>query len=317
MEHEVIVIGSGVIGLTTAVRLAESGRRVAVWTRDPAERTTSAVSGGLWWPYRIEPMAKVSDWALRSYDVYAELAAADPAATGVRMVSGVQAGVRRSELGAWADKFDGAELRVLAPDEVPAGYDAGLRMHVPVIDMPTHLRYLRGRLEAAGGRVEQREVHALAEVPAATVVHCSGLGARELAGDETMRPLQGQLVLVDAPEVTEWFVGADWSAADTMYALPQPYGLVLGGTARDGEWGLEPDPAVARAIVERCAERVPAVRDARVLDHRVGLRPWRPSVRLETEPLPGGRLCVHNYGHGGAGVTVAWGCAEEAAGLVP
>ncbi|NGN66026.1 FAD-binding oxidoreductase [Streptomyces sp. A7024] len=310
-----IVIGSGVIGLTTAVRLAETGRRVAVWTRDPAERSTSAVSGGLWWPYRIEPMAKVSDWALRSYDVYAELAA-DPAATGVRMVSGVQAGVRRSDLGSWADKFDESELRTLAPEELPKGYDAGLRTRVPLIDMPAYLRYLRGRLEAAGGRVEAHEVRSLADVPAATVVHCSGLGARELAGDEQMRPIQGQLVLVDVPGVTEWFVGSDWSAAETVYAFPQPYGLVLGGTARDGEWGLEPDPATARAIVDRAAEHIPAVRDARILGHRVGLRPWRPSVRLETERLDDGRLCVHNYGHGGAGVTVAWGCAEEAAGLV-
>ena len=61
-----IVVGGGVIGLTTAVVLAESGRRVRIWAREPAERTTSAVAGGLWWPYRIEPEELAGEWALAS-----------------------------------------------------------------------------------------------------------------------------------------------------------------------------------------------------------------------------------------------------------
>jgi D-amino-acid oxidase len=43
----------------------------------------------------------------------------------------------------------------------------------------------------------------------------------------------------------------------------------------------------------------------------VGLRPVRPSVRLEAEALGGGRRLLHNYGHGGAGVTLSWGCALD------
>jgi D-amino-acid oxidase len=53
-----------------------------------------------------------------------------------------------------------------------------------------------------------------------------------------------------------------------------------------------------------------------VLAHRVGLRPVRPQVRLETQAVPGGRHVVHNYGHGGAGVTLSWGCALAVAGAV-
>jgi D-amino-acid oxidase len=45
------------------------------------------------------------------------------------------------------------------------------------------------------------------------------------------------------------------------------------------------------------------------------LRPARPFVRLEAEP-DGARTVVHNYGHGGAGVTLSWGCAEDATDLV-
>lgn len=71
---DVILVGSGVIGLTTAVLLAKRGRRVRVWAREPAERTTSAVAGALWWPYRIEPAALVGGWSLQSLVTYEELA---------------------------------------------------------------------------------------------------------------------------------------------------------------------------------------------------------------------------------------------------
>lgn len=67
--------------------------------------------------------------------------------------------------------------------------------------------------------------------------------------------------------------------------------------------------------MRRCAALRPEIAGARVLAHRVGLRPARDAVRLERGTLPDGRRLVHNYGHGGAGVTVAWGCAQEAARL--
>jgi D-amino-acid oxidase len=81
------------------------------------------------------------------------------------------------------------------------------------------------------------------------------------------------------------------------------------------DWNTEPVPAVAARILRDCAAIEPRVNGARVLGHRVGLRPFRPQVRLEAEPPGRGPLVVHNYGHGGAGVTLSWGCAREAAGL--
>lgn len=315
MVGEVIVVGGGVIGLSTAVVLAEQGRRVRVWSRDPAADTTSAVAGGLWWPYRIQPEARVGDWSLRSLRAYAE-ESSRPDETGVRMADGVMAGTSLASLGAWASSVPG--IRAARRDELPGGRGAGIRARVPLVDMPVRLRHLRGRLEAAGGRVELRPVGALAEAAAECplVVNCTGLGARELVPDPDVTPVRGQLAVVENPGVEEWFVAADPETSETVYLLPQPYGLVLGGTAEEDCWEMAPDPAVAEAIVRRCARLRPELERARVLEHRVGLRPARSRVRLEAETLPGGGRCVHNYGHGGAGVTVAWGCAEEAAGLV-
>ncbi|MCX5562301.1 FAD-dependent oxidoreductase [Streptomyces sp. NBC_00038] len=307
---DVIVVGSGVIGLTTAVVLAESGRRVRVWAGEPAERATSAVAGALWWPYRIEPKALAREWALQSLSVYEELAER-PAETGVRMVEGVMGESRLDEQGPWA----AARLPGLRASTAEEYAGTGLWARLPLLDMPVHLRWLRERFLRAGGVVEVRTVTDLAEAAAPVVVNCTGIGARRLVPDPAVRPVRGQLVIVENPGVTTWIVSTDETAGTTTYLFPQPDRLVLGGTTDEDDWSLTPDPAVAAEIVKRCAVLRPEIAGARVLGHRVGLRPVRDTVRLEREPLPDGRLLVHNYGHGGAGITVAWGCAREAAGL--
>ncbi|MFH9002533.1 NAD(P)/FAD-dependent oxidoreductase [Streptomyces afghaniensis] len=307
---EIVVVGGGVVGLTTAVVLAERGRRVRVWTRDRVEATTSAVAGALWWPYRIEPLALARVWALRSLEVYEELAAGS-GASGVRLVDGVLGETRLDEVDGWLTERM-PELRATTAGEY-AG--SGIRARLPLIDMPVHLPWLRERLVAAGGVVEARTVSGFAEADAPVVINCTGLAARELVPDPSVRPVRGQLVVVENPGIDTWLVSTD-AAGEYAYMFPQPGGLVLGGTAEEDAWSPEPDPATAEAIIRRCAALRPEIAGARVLEHRVGLRPTRPAVRLERDTLPDGRPLIHNYGHGGAGVTVAWGCAQEAARLV-
>ncbi|MGW7203618.1 FAD-dependent oxidoreductase [Streptomyces sp. NPDC054837] len=308
-SSDVVVVGGGVIGLTTAVVLAERGRRVRVWTRDPVERTTSWVAGALWWPHRIDPVASARAWALRSLEVY-EALAADPDRTGVRMVEGVLGEADLDEATAWA----GRRLPGLRAATAAEYAGPGVWARLPLVDMAVHLPWLRQRLLDAGGTIETRTVSDLVSVGAPVVVNCTGLGARELVPDASVQPVRGQLVVVANPGIRTWIVstGADGEMA---YFFPHPDRLLLGGTADDGAWSTEPDPAVAEAIVRRCAALRPEIAGARVLGHRVGLRPVRDAVRLERVPLPDGRALVHNYGHGGGGVTVAWGCAEEAVGL--
>ncbi|MCM2386793.1 FAD-dependent oxidoreductase [Streptomyces albipurpureus] len=317
MNGDVVVLGGGVSGLTTAMLLAERGHRVRVWTREAPSATTSAVAGALWWPYRIEPKQLVAQWAMATLERCRQWSRR-PEETGVRLRPGVVADTRLDELESWTR--EAGAVRHARVDELPSGHTQGVWARLPLVDMPTHLGWLRGRLERAGGAVELRAVRSLEEAVAAApvVVNCTGIGARELTGDRELTPVRGQVVLVENPGIEEWLVLPDDGSGQPTYVFPQPGRLVLGGTADDGNAGTEPDPATTAEIVARCARYYPAIADARILGTRVGLRPARTAgVRIEAVPWPGGGLVVHNYGHGGAGITVGWGCALAAVGLIP
>jgi energy-coupling factor transporter ATP-binding protein EcfA2 len=135
-----------------------------------------------------------------------------------------------------------------------------------------------------------------------------------LCCDRELQAVRGQVVVLERQALPHAWI--DDTHERPRYVIPRPDDVVVGGTAQIGNHRLEPDDADTRAIVAAVAERFPALGRAAVRAVRVGLRPYRPSVRVEIErPAPGRRL-VHNYGHGGAGYTLAWGCAEEVAGLV-
>ncbi|ABG03500.1 D-amino acid oxidase [Rubrobacter xylanophilus DSM 9941] len=308
-----VVVGCGVAGLSAAIALRERGFGVRVVAREPPERTTSAVAAAVWYPYRAYPEERVLSWGARTFEVFRGLAA-DPR-TGVRLGEGVEL-LRRSAPGEpwWREAVSG--FRRCREEELPPGCRGGYRFVAPVAEMPAYLAYLLDRLRGAGGTLELREVSSLEEAGegADVVVNCSGVWARELARDPSVFPIRGQILRVANPGL-ERFVLDEENPAGLTYIVPRSGDCVLGGTAEEGRWSTEPDPATAEAILRRCSALEPRLRGARVLEHRAGLRPGRPEVRLELEELPGGTPCVHNYGHGGSGVTLSWGCAEEAAAL--
>ena len=179
--------------------------------------------------------------------------------------------------------------------------------------MPVYLGYLTERFTHGGGRLELGQLGSLAEADAAVVVNCTGCGARDLVPDHEVLPVRGQVVLVANPGLTEFFIGPTEGTADLVYMFPHGDTVLLGGSEQPGNWDLNPDPGLSRRILAGCAAIEPRLAGAGILAERVGLRPVRPRVRLESEPLGAGRLLVHNYGHGGAGVTLSWGCARDVA----
>jgi D-amino-acid oxidase len=292
-----IVVGAGVVGLTTAVCLREAGIAADVVAREEPQDTTSAAAAALWYPYRALPQARVTAWSAAGYDELARLAGV--AGSGVRMRAGTELLPSDAPDPWWRDAVPGLERTA-----------EGLRFEAPVVDMSLHLPWLAGRLRALGGAIERHHVASFDELDADAVVNCAGLGARELAADPSLTAVRGQVVRVSAPDVREWLLDQS-DPQRPVYVVPREHDVVLGGTAQEGDEERTADPATTRAIRARCAALVPALHGAPVLSVAVGLRPVRPAVRLEAE----GRV-VHCYGHGGAGVTLAWGCAVEVAALL-
>ncbi len=297
----VIVFGAGVVGLSCAVRLLEDGHRVDVLARDLPLETTSSVAAAVWSPY-AKPQPHVVRWARSAYDVFATLC--DDESSGVIMRTGTEL-FREPDGDVW---WRDALPPGAGPDRetsLPDGYASGVTMRTPVVEMPIYLRWLSARVEALGGTITRMNLSALPDTDA-LVVNASGIGSRLLGADHTVRPVRGQVVLVEQVGIDHWWIESE---APT-YVVPRSEDVVLGGTAIEGEWSRTPDAATAASIVERAARIEPRLAGARVLRHKVGLRPVRPSVRLEREDD-----VIHCYGHGGCGVTVSWGCADDVVGL--
>jgi D-amino-acid oxidase len=301
----VLVVGAGVVGLTCAVRLLEAGHRVDIVARDLPRETVSAVATALWYPYRSVGQDRVTTWSRTSYAAFAALAAppefgGDPEA-GVRMVPGTEVldGPRPEPW--WA-----ATVPDLRPaDHLPAGWSAGWRFVSPVADMTVYLDWLVGRVRDLGGTLTRLNLGGLPDH--GIVVNCSGLGARLLGADRSVVPVRGEVLVVEQFGLDQWWL----HAAGPTYVVPRTHDVVVGGVDVEGEWSRSPSPEAAAAILDRAAALVPGLRGARVLRHRVGLRPVRPAVRLERV----GDV-VHCYGHGGAGITLSWGVADDVVGLV-
>ena len=304
--QRVIVVGAGVIGLTCAVRLLEAGHRVDVLARDLPLETTSSVAAALWYPYRALPQDKVTAWARTSYAVLSRIAApsdlgGDPE-SGVRMLPGTEVFAAPTGDPWWLPAVPSLDRTLDLPD----GYRDGWTFTSPIADMPVYLAWLAGRVAELGGTITRLNLSAL-PVGRGPVVNCAGLGSRLLGADRSVVPVQGQVVYVEQVGLDRWWL----DGSGPTYVVPRGHDVVVGGTDVEGEWSRTPSPEVASQILARAARLVPELRGARVLRHKVGLRPVRPAVRLE-------RIgdVVHCYGHGGAGVTLSWGCADDVVSLL-
>lgn len=304
---KVIVIGSGVIGLSSALCLQLSGYDVRIITRELPTQTTSMAAGAVWSGSGLEGRSRC--WAVDSLDRF--LALANEPESGVTMQ-------RMREV--YAVDVPDPWYRDLLPffqrlsrHEMRGGLNGGYLMDVPMVAPPIYLARLHEQFLAAGGRLEQRLVESLEELAgeAPLLVNCSGVGAREVAKDDSVYPMRGQTILTDAQGIRVGYM--DNSSVDHIF--PRADGVLIGGVKTIGDWNRQLDPAISADIMRRCSRIESRLTGANVLREFVGLRPGREEPRLEIQTLTKGCSVIHNYGHAAVGYTLSWGCALEVASL--
>ena len=292
-------------GLTTALTLEEQGHEVRVVAAATEEATTSSVAGACWFPYRVGPPDRVAAWAAETRG-WLEGLAADPT-TGIAVITGYE--ITSEDGPAPPTPWWAAHIEVTRAPAPVTGAPIAWRFQSLGIEPARFLPWLMRRLR---GPIERRAVTDLAGEPGDLVVNCTGLAARELAGDDALSPLFGQVVITEVGGVDRSITVTDDRVPDEVfYVVPRRDELVLGGCSIPWPAGAPPEvnPAVTRRILDQArALGIPVGEVKRV---RVGLRPYRHAVRLERA----GRI-IHNYGHGGAGFTLCRGCANAVARLV-
>lgn len=308
MKPSVVVVGGGVIGRTCALELARAGHAVTLVTADAPEDTTSARAGALWMPFHAAPIDQVLRWSARSLPRL-EALGGDPA-SGVRMGEGRMLFRTDARDISWMPHVPGASL-VDDPTDAPAGVTSYARATVPLIDMSRHLPWLQAQGAALGVAEVRRRIASVDEARgmADLVLLATALATDALVPGAGMYPIQGQIVRVRNPGGVPWILDGE-NPAGLSYIIPRVDDVVLGGTDIPHADSTELDPELEQRILATCAALVPALAGQPVMSRAVGLRPARDTVRLERE----GDV-IHCYGHGGSGVTMAFGCAEDVVAL--
>jgi D-amino-acid oxidase len=301
---EVTVVGAGVVGLTTAWALRSAGVGVQVIAAHRPEATTSAAAGAVWFPFQVGPPERVNAWARNTREWLSWLAGSTPEA-GVDILTFTECATDATRPW-WAEAVE--ELTFVDRPQ-PSGAPCAWSFRAPRIEPALHLRWLESLLERP---LVVQEIQRLEDAPGTVVVNCTGIGARTLVPDPSLTALLGQTVVTESGSLDPAAgYGDERDTGEMLYLIPRRASVVVGGCALpvSAERPPPPDPGLRAAILAR-AHRA-GFRPGRSLGDTVGLRPVRPTVRVERV----GRV-VHHYGHGGAGYTLAWGSAQDVVAML-
>ncbi len=306
---KIAVVGQGVIGLTSAIRLAEKGYSVDIFSKEKFTETTSMSAGAYWWPHKTYPEDRVSQWSKATFEQYK----LDATKTN--------SGVSFQEHYRYCLDPDDSKyvLNLVEEWKEIDGCDFGIPCHeafkvvVPVINVPVYMPRLKAQADKLGIGFFEKHIESPSQLFSeySLVINCTGVDARHFAKDEEVYPIRGQVVRLSLPKGLKASSRIYQKEDKFTLVLPRENDLVLGGTAQEGDWSREPQERDAKTIIERCSKLNPDIKKCEILGSGVGLRPGRKEVRLEIETIGQNKKIIHNYGHGGGGFTVAWGCADE------
>ncbi|KAK4689327.1 D-amino-acid oxidase, partial [Tremellales sp. Uapishka_1] len=355
-KKPIVVLGAGIIGLTTAIRLLESplSENFDIHVvadhlpNDPPEaRYASTAAGAHHLSFADDNDHRQQKWDRRTFEVMHQEYKHLGEASGLLEI-------RQREF------YDGNEkhLKILeehpefithAHDELPAYATHSVSFTSITMTPLIYLNRLLLRLNDSVN-IHRHHVESLSYLsdpsitsligglPAAVVV-CTGLGASTLGDvrDTTVFPTRGQVVKIKAPWVRKGFTRQIGSlnggeGGERTYVIPRGDGeVILGGTREINDYHPSPRAETRDSILRRALEICPELAGSKaeleglVIADLVGFRPSRtegvrlergPDLVLESASEKVETRVVYNYGHGGAGWQSCWGTAEDVLDLL-
>lgn len=247
----VAVIGSGIMGLTSARLLQDAGWDVTIYTRDVYRHTTSNVAAGEWGPFSTHDPAVSSDafksqleWASRiSHHAYTNLTGPK---YGIRWLEAYTLTNTRLQNFQGDDKI--ADLFTykgdLGPGEHPFPTAYVQRMVTMQIDPGVFLRQTVADFQLAGGKFVLQNFANVSEILSlkeSTIFNCTGLGAAKLFGDDNLVPAKGQLVFMPPDPAVDYmtFGGVDGNPfvnGGFLHMFPRSDVILMGGIFKPGDY---------------------------------------------------------------------------------
>uniref|UniRef100_A0A8R1E0L3 DAO domain-containing protein n=1 Tax=Caenorhabditis japonica TaxID=281687 RepID=A0A8R1E0L3_CAEJA len=313
---KIVVLGAGINGISTALaiqnRIPESDITIIASHFSPD--TTSDVAAGLIEPYLCgDSDEKILKWTKATISRVQEYMATGN--SGVGEMSGYWLQSVR-EVPKWLELMK--SWKELSEKEMETmrkrpEHRHGIFYTTWYLEPTAYIRWCTEIFVKNGGKLRHQHVENVDTLKNDydVIVNCTGLASRRLFGDLEVRPIRGQIMRVRCSNVKHFLID------DHFYALLNDDCIILGGTKEIDNWDLTVDKSTAKLIFDENCVNIPSLKSGKVLSHHVGLRPSRDTVRLEIDRKTLKiQSIIHNYGHGGSGITLHWGCALEAAELV-
>ena len=311
MRKKIAIIGAGISGMSSALLLANNVHDITIYADAFSPENTSNKAAAFWFPYHIRNDKRGISWCRESYHFYTSLI--DTPSAGISMkklVKVLRHGIVEAEP-VWIDFMPEGAMRLLQPGKLPQGVAKAYEVNVPLIETQLFLPYLREELEKKGVAFIEKKIDDFKDLMQNfdCIINCAGLGARKLCNDNLLIPVRGQVGLLQPAEGMHIYLDNE----KPLYIVPRKDAIIVGGTYEEYVEDAVTEPHTIERLLNNAFEAFPSLRSQQVLGSWPGLRPYRNEVRLEKEA---GTNIIHNYGHGGSGFTLAFGCAKEVAQLV-